>query len=130
MEERENNIRLLKRMSNKIFVKNDDVNLAAPNVIAAIIKSGREMAMVSDVTDKDTAYGALLEAYGALENEQVKDLVEMLSPTFVHSIIGFATDFTDYSRAAVAYQSQKTEYDELYRQANIVYNSKEQAKSL
>lgn len=130
MEEKENDIRLLKRMATKLFVKKEGVNVSAPNVIAAIVNAGRQMSLVSDITGKDVAYESLLEAYGAIDNDQVKELVELMNPSIVHSVTGYATDFMDYGRAAVSYQAQKEEYDNLYKQVNVVAESKDKAKSL
>ncbi len=104
----------VKSDATNLFVK-EKVDLNQPSVIAAITVAASNMAFVcdGDRTLEDTQ-AAMLSVFGASDNEQVRTMVGMMGQTGVKNTIGFTTDYTDYSRARVAYEAQKEKYDELY----------------
>ncbi len=113
---------LLKVKSNAtdLFVK-EKVNLNDPRVIAAITTAAGHMAFASDGDRTlDDTQEAMLSVFGASDNEDVRNMMGMMSQTGVKNTIGFVTDYTDYSRARVAYEAQKEKYDELYDGLSLV----------
>ena len=103
-----------------LFVK-DKVDTTQPNVIAAIAVAAGNMALASDGdrTLSDTQE-AMLSVFGASENEEVLNMMEMMNQNGVKNTIGFATDYTDYGKARLAYEAQKEKYDELYNGLAVV----------
>lgn len=84
------------------------------NVKAAIITAASEMAKYTDIATKEQTITELMNLYD-LNEEQVGSLIGM-SPTYVKSLIGYSVDFMDYSRAKVNYDSNKSEYDDIYNE--------------
>ena len=103
-----------------LFVK-EKVNLNDPRVIAAITIAAGHMALASDeYRTLDDTQEAMLNVFGASDNKDVRNLVGIMDQLNVRSTTGFATDYTDYSRARVAYEAQKEKYDELYDGLSLV----------
>ena len=105
-----------------LFVK-EKVDLNDPRVIAAITTAAGYMAIASDGDRTlDDTQEAMLSVFGASDNEDVRNMMGIMGQVAVKNTIGFATDYTDYSRARVAYEAQKEKYDELYNGLSIVAN--------
>ncbi len=123
----------LKKLLESIFIKNSDVNLSQPNVIAAVITAASNMASVSDITNSsetlmsDIVRTEGLELYGKTDDEMVNRLIGM-GPQYVKPVIGYSVDFMDWNSARLNYENQKAEYDQLYTGMMERYKSHEVEK--
>ena len=133
----------LARKAEKLFVQNG-ADLHDPRVMAAITAAAGGMAMAGDIVSKHDAYDAILAALVSLSDENLNyesyeavlaslqdekyrsiyALVEQMTPDYVKSAIGFATDFFDYGAAVSAYNSQRGMYDELFNRIKYLNQSK------
>jgi len=133
----ENNERLNIETRNKaegLFVKKE-CDKTLPHVQAAIISAASNMAMAGkfaqdgvESVSPEMVMEELLRAYAAKGNEAVEDLIGM-SPAYVKSAIGYSVDFTDLSRARVAYEAQASEYDDLYSTVRASYEANKEKET-
>ena len=80
------------------------VDLNDPKVVAAIITAASSMALATDKYSKEVTAESLLEAFKALDNEEITNLIGM-GPQYVKQSIGYSIDFNDYGAACAAYES-------------------------
>lgn len=123
MEERKEDLRLLKQNAIDVFVKKE-VELDQTEVIAEIISAVSGMSIAADY-DRDAIRESLLEAFDALDNEEVADLCEM-GPQFVRLNIGYSVDFEDYGAACAEYKSDPMSYNSVFGQAQYLNDTKDQ----
>ncbi len=123
---------MIRSSSKNLFVHND-ADLTQPHVIAAIAAAASGMSLVADEeinANKNTVKEAIIQSYGAKENEAVLDLVDTMSPSDVKSAIAFSPDFMDYGHAYAVYKAQKDEYNKLFALTNQLDLGKKDTKTL
>lgn len=123
---------MIRNSSRKLFV-HKEADLTKPNVIAAIATAAGGMALAADPeveASKQKVSDAVVQSYGAMENEMVQQMLDTMSPSDVKAVIGFSPDFTDFGHAYAVYKAQKEEYDQLFTLANQLEIHKEEKKSL
>ena len=80
-----------------------------------MITAASQMAVQSNgITTPDITVEELLHLYEKTGEREVTDLIGM-SSSFVKANIGYSVEFEDSNLAATAYNSMKSEYDELYQ---------------
>ena len=107
-------LQVIKNNADSLFIKKEDIDFGANNVVAGIINAASYMAIASEIVDRDATMDVLIDAYGVRENKEVNDLIGIMEPSAVKAATGFATDFMDYGAAKLAYDSQKEKFDKLY----------------
>ncbi len=127
----ENEVRLNLEARDKaegLFVKKE-CDKTLPHVQAAIISAASNMAIAGkfardgiEPVSPEMVMEELLRAYQAKGNEEVEDLIRM-SPAYVKDAIGYSVDFTDLSRAIVAYEAEQAEYDSFYSTVRASYEA-------
>lgn len=105
----------IRSLANNLFV-HQKVDFSKPNVVAAIVTAGSEMANCAEIATPAETTSVLLDAYESKGIKEVEDLVGSMTPPYTRMAIGYSVDYFDYSRAQVAYEAQKAQYDALYQQ--------------
>ncbi len=128
MEEREENLRLLKNAAIRTFCK-IQVELTDPKVIGSIVSAASNMAMASDIGSYDATYKSLLEAFKA-ENDEETVRYSELAPQYVQSIIGYTVDFKNYGVAKAELKAAEAtgigDYNFIFGQAQYLNDTKDQ----
>lgn len=119
---------IVKNKAKELFVKNG-ADLSKDNNIAALITAAAGMSKVTEIVSSDIVIEELLELYGKNENEDVKSLIGM-GPQYVKQNIGYSIDFNDYSASLNAYNTEKENYDFLYKELKSMNDVKNMNKSI
>ncbi len=110
----------LKSDATNLFV-NNGADITQPNVIAAITDTASNMVLATDeAISPAEVQEAMLNIFGANENDEVRSLLGSMAPQFVKGITGFATDYMDYGAARSEYKASKQVYDNLYDGLTVV----------
>ena len=126
MEEREEDLRLLKNAAVRTFCK-IPVELTDPKVIGSIVSAASNMAMASDIGSYDATYESLLEAFKA-ENDEETVRYSELAPQYVQSIIGYTVDFKNHGVAKAELEAAEAtgigDYNFIFGQAKYLNETK------
>lgn len=132
--ENNNSIELAILSSSKQLFVHKDVDLSKSNVIAAIAAAAGGMSLVADPdieASKETVINAIIQSYKKGDGSTAFEMVDMMNPSTVKSVIGFSPDYMDFGNAYATYIAQKEEYDKLFSLTNkLQLTDVEQHKTL
>lgn len=132
--ENNNSIELAILSSSKQLFVHKDVDLSKSNVIAAIAAAAGGMSLVADPdieASKETVINAIIQSYKKGDVSTAFEMVDMMNPSTVKSVIGFSPDYMDFGNAYATYIAQKEEYDKLFSLTNkLQLTDVEQHKTL